>query len=192
MKLDITKKITLGVLAILVISAIISVVPKIIAFHRALNRTPKNYTTNEKMSRSFSISARRYKAYKEIFSTNKPILIYGYTTGALNDRMGKPFHEKLSSRLDAENIDMEVIAFKNWKNKKKELEIKYINNTSSCMMSKVQEDLEEYLGFIDKCMNSTCIISSDKRRYVYIVGRDPEYIIQIAKEYSLGNYFKRD
>ena len=56
MKLDITKKITLGVLAILVISAIISVVPKIIAFHRVLNRTPKNYTTNENMSRSFAIS----------------------------------------------------------------------------------------------------------------------------------------
>lgn len=177
MELDKLKKITLGVLLALIICAIISAIPKFIAIQKQISYTPENFIEEDKIPNKHRISAKRYKAYEEIFKTEGTILIYGYTPGALNDNLGTPFHEEITSYINENNKDIKVVAYKNWKNKKRDLENKYINNTSGCMMSTIQENLEDYLRFITECMNHVCLIKPNKKDYI-LISRDAQYIIQ--------------
>ena len=187
MKLDKPKKITLGILIILILIAMISSIKQIITTQKFAPKTPIRDTFEYKMPHKHSITSQRYDAYEEIFKTEGTLLIYGYTPGALDNNLGIPFHNEISTYLKDRNLNVKVIAYKNWKNKKNELENKYFNNTSSCMMNTVLKNLETYLKFISKCMDNACIIKPNKQEYI-LISRDAEYIIQVLEE----KYSKQD
>jgi hypothetical protein len=187
MKLDKPKKITLGILLILTFIAIISITKQIITTQIFAPKIPIKNSFEYKIPNKHNITAQRYDAYEEIFKTEGTLLIYGYTPGALDNNLGIPFHNEISSYIENKNLNIKVIAFKNWKNKKNELEDKYFNNTSSCMMNAVLKNLETYLKFISKCMDNACIIKPNKQEYI-LISRDAEYIIQVLEE----KYSKQD
>ena len=111
MKLDKPKKITLGILIILILIAMISSIKQIITTQKFAPKTPIRDTFEYKMPHKHSITSQRYDAYEEIFKTEGTLLIYGYTPGALDNNLGIPFHNEISTYLKDRNLQNQVQHF---------------------------------------------------------------------------------
>ena len=181
MKFDKQQKVTIIILAILIIGATISIIPKLVNSVKNIKQEPIFIAKKIELKEEFPPIAKKYKIFTDMFEQNEPVLVYGYTQGHLNTAQSEIFDKKLNKLLEKEKIQHKVISYKNWKTTTNAIQEKYIDNDATCtMVTKEQETLESYLSFIKNCFTSACIIDVKNKNYIKI-NRNTEFIIKIIK-----------
>lgn len=182
MELSNHKKITLGILGLLIIGAIISVTPTAINLVKNLTKKPNYTASHEILDMEFPQIAKRYNAFPEIFEPKEPVLVYGYNPGDLNNAQSEIFHKNLNKLIEEQNIQHKILHYKNWLITLDAIGDKYIDPEATCTMeTKEQETLKEYLYFIDRCFKEACIVDVKNKSYV-LIDRNAEFIIKVLKK----------
>ena len=182
MKLNKPKKIILGILLILVICALSTIVPQVTRIFKLKNKQHYLRAYKENINSKYVTIAKEYRAFPEIFESEKPVLVYGYISGGLDKAQSDIFHNKLTELLKENDISQKVVAVKDWKKTKEKLENKHLNEddlTCTTVTESIQ-NLENYFDFIDTCLSNACVI--DKKNNTYIeISRNEEFIIKTLK-----------
>lgn len=182
MKLNTPKKIILGILVILIIWDLCIVVQKVLNYKHAIKaQETLNIADKKVLNNEYLDISKKYKIYENIFQSKEPVLIYSYTPGGLNKLQSEYFHEKLTTILKEKNIQHKIIAINNhdWENLKEDLDEKYIDNDATCtMVTKEQEQLEDFIDFANNCFSNACIIDTKNKTYTFI-SRNAEYITKV-------------
>lgn len=173
----------------LIITILITICGGLIAFKRYNNIIKfkksifeMNNTIEYKLPDNFTSFSKQYNAYESIYTSDKPIFIYGYDSHTLDKKNGLIFHEELNKKLADTKINYKVIAFKNWENINDDLREKYDPNSESCtMISEDQEELNTFLKITSECLMNSCIIDAKAKKY-YQITRDINYITSVLKE----------
>ncbi len=182
MKLDRPKIIILFILAILVLTAIISGHKNIkLKTTTAIEFKIPNSATEKRIPSYYISIAKKYDAFKTIFNHDKKTFVYGYSTTSFNKTQNEHFHNEMNNLLKNENLDYEIIQYKDWDKEKRKLEIDYTDNLETCTLESEEIDrIVEYLDFVEECMTYACIINTTKKRVV-VISRDAEYILEVLK-----------
>lgn len=183
MKLDLPKKITLGVLAILVIIALCKTLPKQI--DRIKNIVPEDIEysiNNDKFDKQFIQTATKYDAFTEIFKSETPVIVYGYIQNGINKKDSDIFHKNLLKLAENQDTKYKLVAIKDWHKTKQNIEDKHLDggNLSCAIKTKSQENLELYLDFIEECLTEACYIDRKQRSYAVLV-RNEKYLLKVLQ-----------
>ena len=175
-------KITFWILGLLIIGAISSSIPNAINFIKAKHQGKPSYSIRMNLKSEFPYIAKKYNLYPDIFEQDEPVIIYGYIPGHLNSEQSEVFDKNFKKLLKKENLQHRINSYKNWKTIVDVIQEKYVDNEVTCtMVTKEQEKLEDYLGFINKCMSQACIVDVQANKYV-VLSRNEDYIIETLKE----------
>lgn len=181
MKLDMPKKITIGICAMLLVWASFLIVSKIVSFRKMIKSKSLYYSANRSLlKREILDSANKYKLYSDIFNSKEPVLIFGYTPAGLSKLQNEQFKKELMALVEEKNIKHKIIAVNNleWEKIKEVLEDKYSDDSATCtMVSKEQNEVEDFMDFLDECFSTSCIIDVKNKSLVRI-SRNAEFIVK--------------
>ena len=180
MTLDMPKKITLGILAIIVIFAGIQLIPQVPRFKKIPQNNRLLFVDKMSFEKKYKQLSIQFKAYPEFFESETPILVYGYISRGISRQQSDIFHKKLTKALTEKNIQYKVVAIENWPKTKNAIDKKYFNsnNLSCSTITKDQELLLDYLDFATDCLSNACIIDKNKNEYI-LIDRNIDHIIQV-------------
>ena len=189
MKLSIPQKIIIGILVLLIISAVKNMVNIFKPKRTIIEQAAYNYQKNSKIAEEktfpegITLVTNDYKYFKDIFASKENVLIYGYTYGAFEDSQSESFHKKLNELIEQEKISIKVVPIKNWRkiyttklSTKKNFEI------SSCSLDDTAEKdyMDNFENLAYTCLKQACIIDNNKKTYTTI-SRDLEFIVKTLK-----------
>lgn len=187
MKLDKIEKIVIAAVIFLVVNAI----GMNYYDHKKYNHNRAlpiyiNDTEENKLPENIRELSQKYQSYTEFYKSDKPVLVYSYTTFKKQDGRDKDFHKKLSEKLEQENIDIEKIIFENWEDDTTEIVLKnqqYLDETETCGPSGEEEEkLKDFIDTTHHCINNICIIDVKNHRYL-LLSPDVDYIASEIKKY---------
>ncbi len=183
MKLNKYEKIITYILAIIILCGTSSALKKYKNFKQFKQLTIITHITEEhKLPQNITKFSKKYKAYENIYSSDKPVFIYGYDSHSMNKTDGLIFHNELTQKLANEKINYQILSFKNWENINDELREKYDPQSEGCTMeSSEQADLNKLLKITSSCLMNSCIVDPKTQKY-YFISRDTDYIKSILKE----------
>lgn len=189
MKLDKIEKIIISVLAVLIVTAILS---NLYEHKKYLSNrimpTYINITEEEEIPQDIRELSQKYQTYIDLYKSDKPTLVYSYTTYKNSVGRDKNFHKKLSEKLKKENLNIETVVFKNWEDDSLEIGLKnsqYLNNTESCGPSgPSEEQLKKFVDLSQRCINNVCLVDVKNHKYT-LISPDADYVIKTIKNYKL-------
>ena len=187
MKLDKIEKIVIAVVIFLVVNAIgMNYYNHQKYFHNRALPIYINNTEENKLPENIRELSKKYQSYIDLYKSDKPVLVYNYTTFKREGGIDKKFHEELSAKLEAENIDIEKIIFENWEDDTTEIALKnkkYLDGTETCGPSgKEEEKLKDFVDTAHHCINNICIIDVKNHRYL-LMSPNGDYIAEEIKKY---------
>ncbi len=190
MKLGIMEKITIAITLVLVVWAGIESTK---AFDKHYN--PEKYnpyilpTAEEKpLPKNIKQLSEKYEAYQDLYNSDKPIFVYGYTRYTPKKRESIKFHKSLKARLEKEKLGYKVITYRNWRDYDNTVEENnmdlYEGDGSTCTMANPSsEELDSLRNTSKDCLEFACIIDMKKNKYV-ILSRNVDFIIDELKKYN--------
>lgn len=181
MKLDMPKKITIVILAILSLWASVLIVERVISYSKTRQIQSSFYSADMNLlNKEIPSTANKYKLYSEIFNSKEPVLVYGYTPAGLTNVQNEHFNKELTKLVEEKNVQHKIVAVNNleWESLQDALEEKYVDDSATCStVTKEQEELENFIEFMDDCFLNSCIIDV-KNNSVVKISRNAEYIVK--------------
>jgi hypothetical protein len=186
MKLDKAEKITIGVLLFLFVIAIISNIKN---FKKTYNVFDFYIPGTEQYDLPIDVTrqAQEYNEYTELYSTTKPTLVYSYNEFDLTADRNTKFHKELTQRLKQENLDENVLVYKNWEEDTDEVLAKHKTSEnqssgSSCSLEEGDTKLENFIKTAHHCIDNICILDVKNHKYT-IISPKIDYIVEKYKDY---------
>ena len=191
MELNKWDKLAIGAVVIIVISVILtSLVPKIkLKFQKpspfAIPSETNSYALQAPLPGDISEIAKKYKAFEDVFNTDKEVFLYGYRTMSFSSTTGKDFHSDMKKLLKKEDLNYKVIPLKNPHKIISKVKTDNGINPKTCVMSTPQtEKLERLFEVINNCMVYACIIDNANKKYVIIERDNPKHVIDVLKKFN--------
>jgi len=191
MKLGKAEKITLGITLILVFWASISVLGTLYQKnhgHLGILVSYINGTDSGHYTMDMAKVSEKYKSYENLYHSDKKVFTYGYTQYTLNKNEGAKFHKELQKKLAGENLNYDVVVYKNPQDYESDVESRnsgvYEGDASKCLMENPSvQELDNLRKLSNDCLINACIIDMKKKEYI-VLSRDTDYIIEQLKEHN--------
>lgn len=130
--------------------------------------------------------SKKFEAYEDLYGSDKPTLVYKYTSKRTGKPFDRVFHEDLKKEFNEENLDFGYIAYKDLKDESFKLILKNQNRADGESCPFESKDIDKLLDIIDvtnDCIANACIVDVKKGKY-YLMTPNIDYIIEKLKAYG--------
>ncbi len=182
MKLNIIDKSIIAVVAILIISAIVStiktsnsipVVPQFIG-----ETSPKTKAVPDNILELTD----KYNAYQELYKSDKPTLVYGYNKFNVDEKYNKIFHKKLTKKIAEQNIKFNILPVENHEDQSSRIIAETKEKTGTCS-PQTDKDFDALINTSENCLEQACIIDMKNKKYT-VIERNIDTIVNTLREYN--------
>ena len=129
----------------------------------------------------------KYDAYKELYESDKPTIVYSYSDRTTGEAFDKLFHEKFEENFKKSKLDFNYVSFKNWKDDSLKIILKNRKSdpdAETCPMTMEEEvKLRDYLDKSKHCIINFCVVDVKRGKYSLITP-NIDYIMESLNEYG--------
>ena len=187
MKLDKTE---ISVITATVIIVAITIITSIVTSRNTENYKPLeiyvNSTEEKELLANTRTLSKKYDAYEDLYKSDKLTLVYSYYTDETDNYRDEDFHKNLTKKLTDNNITINTVTYKNWKDDSLEVSLKnkqYIDDSATCGLESSEEStLKKYIENSQECIKNVCLVDVKKNKF-WIMSSDADYIIETIKKY---------
>lgn len=140
------------------------------------------------LPKNIKASTKKYNIFENVYTSNKPVLLYGYEKGAKLENISENFHKNIQKEIKAKNFDKKynIITISNPdRYVKRALINKGIDiedNFETC--ADKNSELMDIIMTTADCYNGACIIDNKKHKYLIFQKKYPEFIIKALQDYN--------